>query len=243
MILENNETAKGWIDKYIDIPSEGQSELIQLAEQTSLSNDDLDNIFRSENRGALQGLVTSILHERGRTGTYIGPQPWSFDADYAGVYITVEEDNWGRDAMFKSENGLLLGAKLSGENILRGSILKCPGVLVSAQIVGNRALYGSIVEGDHVLEDAIVKGNHVLKGAIIKGDYALYNSTVEGLYALDNSIVEGDYPLYNSTVRGVGALHGATVEGRNALCGATVEGLYTLHGAIVRGYMSYQHKQ
>ena len=170
MALQDQTTAKEWIEQYVTKPVEGRSELIQLAKQSSLSNGELERIVKSDACGPLQGLATSVLYERKRNGEYT--EPVSFNAPYAGVYITVEEDNWGENKEFSGDK-VFAYANMVGDNILDHAVVKGSGALSGVNAVGKDYLRFATVMGNTALFCARIEGENPLLGATVQGTLAL----------------------------------------------------------------------
>jgi hypothetical protein len=238
MALQDQKTAKEWIEQFDNKAEEGRAELITLAKQSSLSNGELERIVKSDARGPLQGLATSILHERKRNGGY--NERLSFDAPFAGALITVEEDYWGAHTTFDHPM-VLSGAHIKGDFALSYSKFLKEGALMESVLEGRNigyrsqfnslsALLGSRIIGKGAFEESVLEGDSVLACAYIDGEEAFSGAVIKGAGAGSGAVVNGDNALYYSNWEGDHTLAGANINQRAILF---VKGVYAMKGANI----------
>ena len=140
-MTDYNTKIETFLKKHCSEPEQGRRAIRLLSRISKLDNDTL--VDRLQNHDVQSGLASSMLQYRTQLDEthdnhYTGEI--TFNAPWAGAYITVKEDNWGADTLFV------------GDNALSHATVEGTHALLRATVKGLDALFGATVEGDNALE-------------------------------------------------------------------------------------------
>lgn len=166
--------AQDWLRKYCsnEQTAKGRAALIGFAENQNIPTSTLVDIVNAPCKGPMQGLATSVLVQREILGTYKGPI--RVDAPWAGSYITINRDHWGRKLQFTGEH-VLTGADVKGDSALNLATLIGPRAGYKLRVAGDLSCQGLRVQGYQAGMDMRISGRGAGAAAYFKGTYAGYN--------------------------------------------------------------------